>query len=266
MAVDPLTYPGLIGVARLLQIRLLPCSGDSDGMFPDALRDLCRHEKVAAVYVMPTVHSPLGAVMSLERRVALVAVAREHDLVILEDDAYGFLEAQAPPSFGHLAAELAFYIYSLSKPIAPGIRTAFLHVPRRFLEAAGDALRLTTSGAVPLFGPIVARWLGDGTVAAWLQMKRDEGKQRQELAHRLLSGLSMMGHPTSYHLWLLLPDHRNAGDVVRMLAARNVSVSPARAFAANSSEEPNAIRLSLGGEANIDRLASGLSAVASVVA
>jgi DNA-binding transcriptional MocR family regulator len=186
-------------------------------------------------------------------------------VVIIEDDAYGFLDAGAPPSFAHLAPDIAYYIYSLSKPVAPGVRTAFLHVPHGCFEPAAEALRLSSGGTVPLLGSAVYRWLQDGTVASWIEAKRAEGTRRQRMAEQVLAGLAVASHPTSYHVWLTLPGHRTVSEVVSQLAARQISVVPAGAFTVAPAAPPNALRLSLGGEMDVKRVANGLSQVASLM-
>jgi len=265
IATDELTYGGLIAMAKLLDIHLTPCAGDSDGMLPSALQEVRRDATVKGLYLMPTVHNPLGTVMPLRRRAELIAIAREHGLLIFEDDAYGFLEAEAPPNFAHLAPEIAFYIYSLSKPLAPGVRTAFLVLPSEYFVRATEALRLSASGAVPLLGNVTARWLQDGTAALWIATKRREAKRRQGIARGLLAGTNLSGHPTSYHVWLTLPERLPAADLVETLKARGVSIVGASAYSVPPNEAPNAVRLSLGGEMEEERLIRGLSEVAAIV-
>jgi DNA-binding transcriptional MocR family regulator len=59
-------------------------------MRADALATVIAKEQPQAVYLMPTLNNPTGVVMPLERRLELVEVCRAHDLVIIDDDAYGF--------------------------------------------------------------------------------------------------------------------------------------------------------------------------------
>jgi DNA-binding transcriptional MocR family regulator len=265
LAVDTLTYPGLLGIADLLHIRLVPCEGDESGMQPDALQRAAR-EGVRAVYLMPTVHNPLGLVMPTSRREEIVAVSRERQLTLVEDDAYGFLEDTAPPSFAHLAPERAFYIYSLSKILAPGVKTSFLVVPPALRSAAQGALRLTTSGGVPVFGDTIARWLEDGTVARWIAEKRMRAVPRQARARAALSDLELRSHPTSYHIWVEWPGGRSTDDVHARLLACGVDVVPATAFTPPRHEAPDAIRVALGGEHELERLDRGLAVIAEELA
>jgi len=264
IAVDPFTYPGLISLAELLNVQLVPCKGDGSGLLPGALRELCKRESVRGVYLMPTIHNPLGTVMPLSRREEIVAVAREQNLLLLEDDAYGFLDQTAPPCFAHLAPERSFYIYSLSKVLLPGVKTAFLVTPADRVEIATIAIRVTSSGGVPLFTSLLCRWISNGTVAQWIEAKRAEASIRQNIARRLLDGIDVAGHPASFHLWLDLPAPITAEPVRQALRVRGVDTVPGEAFSV-SPVPSQFIRLSLGGEMDHQRLEQGLSIVADQV-
>jgi DNA-binding transcriptional MocR family regulator len=264
IVVDQFTYPGLISLAELLNVQLLPCKGDESGLLPDVLREVCKRESVRGVYLMPTIHNPLGTVMPLSRRAEIVAVAREQNLLLFEDDAYGFLDRAAPPCFAHLAPERSFYIYSLSKVLLPGVKTAFLVAPADRVEIATTAVRVTSSGGVPLFTSLLRRWMSDGTVAHWIEAKRAEASIRQNIARRLLSGFDVAGHPASFHLWLDLPAPITAELVRQALQVRGVDIVPGAAFSV-APVQSQFIRLSLGGEMYHQRLEQGLSIVADQV-
>lgn len=90
VAVDALTYPGFKALAALYHLELLAVSSLADGPDLDALDTLCQQRHVRAIYTMPTLHNPLGWVLSHQQRQRLVAIARQHDLLIIEDAAYAF--------------------------------------------------------------------------------------------------------------------------------------------------------------------------------
>ena len=70
-------------------------------------------------------HNPTAILTPLARREAIVAVARELDLVLVEDDVYGPLVPDRPPALVTLAPERTLYVSSLSKFLAPGLRLGF---------------------------------------------------------------------------------------------------------------------------------------------
>ena len=131
VVVEEITYTGFVEQARMLGVELIACAMDAEGLRADALREICVEGRkagrpVAAVFTMPTLHNPVGCVQSLERRMAVVEVAREFGLIVIEDDAYGYLHPEpAPVNYAKLAPERTFYVRGLSKSFAPVVRTGF---------------------------------------------------------------------------------------------------------------------------------------------
>ena len=144
VAADALTYPGMKVLAEALGLELAPIPANGDGPDLDALEQLCRRRRVRAVYVQPTVHNPLGWVMSTGRRQDLVSLARRHGLQLIEDAPYAFLEAHAPPPLAALAPELTVYVSGFSKSVATGLRVGFVAAPLEWVPRIERAIRATT--------------------------------------------------------------------------------------------------------------------------
>jgi DNA-binding transcriptional MocR family regulator len=120
VVVEGLTYSNFLAIAAMLNIKLLPCPADTLGIKPDALREILTKHRAQhgrgpeALYIMATINNPTGTVLPTDRRQDIVSIARMMDMLIIEDDAYGFLEAESLPNFFHLAPERSFYVYSFS--------------------------------------------------------------------------------------------------------------------------------------------------------
>src|SRR5258706_10308763 len=123
------TYPGMKAVAGLLQLRLQGVAIDRDGLVPEAFEAACRAGPARALYCTPNLQNPTGSVMPVERRRAIAAIAESHGVAIVEDDAYGFLDAGLPPPLASFAPTVGHYLSSLSKSLAPGLRLGFLAGP-----------------------------------------------------------------------------------------------------------------------------------------
>lgn len=266
VAVEALTYPWFVRQAQMLGCRVVPVALDGECVQPKALQALCEAEEVHAVYTMPSLHNPTGAVAGLARREQVVEVAREFGLRIIEDGAYGFLLDPEPAHYYELAPERSFYVESLSKRVAPGLRTAFLVVPDGVSVEAELALRLVASGSSTLLASMGCAMAADGRVAATVQAKRVEGAARRAMALEMLDGLEMMAGPNSWHLWVALPEGvGDDEDVERACEERGVLVTGARWFTAPGAEVPRFVRVGLGGETEWERVAEGLRVFAEVV-
>lgn len=92
-------------LAETLRLEVVAIPVTAQGPDLGYLQSLCRRRPVRAVYSMPTLHNPLGWVMSQAQREQLVEVARQHNLMIIEDAAYAFLVQDAPPPVAQLEAQ-----------------------------------------------------------------------------------------------------------------------------------------------------------------
>jgi DNA-binding transcriptional MocR family regulator len=263
VAVDALTYPGFKVLAQALRLELAPLPGATDGSDLDALAQLCRTRRVRAVYTMPTLHNPMGWVTTQPSREQLVAIAREHDLVIIEDAAYAYLVEEPPTPLAALAPESAIYISGLSKSVATGLRFGFVAAPKQLVGELERAIRATTWNTPALMTAIATGWLNDGTVTRLEAEKRADAQRRQAVARKVLDGLDFVGHPSSYFLWLPLPGEVRADQIAAALMRETISVSTAEPFA-TTKHTPNAIRLALG-SVSPDVLAQSLDTVKRVI-
>lgn len=263
VAVDALTYPGFKVLAQVHGLELVPLPAATDGPDLDALAELCATRRVRAVYAMPTLHNPLGWVTPLESRQRLVAIAREHGLLIIEDAAYAYLIEKPPAPLAALAPESTIYVSGLSKNVATGLRFGFISAPKQFIEALTRTIRATTWNTPALMTAIATRWLNDDTVSRLEAEKRADARRRQAVARRVLDGLEFVAHPSSYFLWLPLPSEARADQVAVALMREKVSVSAAEPFA-TTKHPPHAIRLALG-SVNLETLAQSLETVKRVI-
>ncbi len=263
IATDAVTYSNFFGIAAAHRVEVIPCAGDQHGMLPEALLHAAK-AGARAVYLMPTVHNPLGTVMPLDRRRALAAVAREAGLLILEDEAYAFLEEAPPPPFAQLLPEQTFYLYSPSKPFAPLLKAAILVAPTAFAPAVEPATTLGSSGTSLLFCSSLSWLLTSGTLAATIRAKRAEGHARQRLAREMLPHCTIEAHPSAYHLWVL-PERVAARQLCDGAAKQGVMLSDSAGFVRAGDTVPNAFRLALGGESDRGRIQHGLEIVAGLL-
>jgi len=263
VAVDALTYPGFRLVAETQRLELVAVPAAGAGPDLGALETLCRRRRVKAIYTMPTLNNPLGWVMAATRRRELVAIARRHGLLIVEDGAYAYLAKDPPPPLAMLAPERTVYVSGFSKSVAAGLRVGFAVAPPDRVRAMARAIRATTWNTPGVMTAITAGWLEDGTVARLEDEKRADATRRQRLAAERLGPIKRIGHPSSYFVWLPLGEAVRADQVAMALQRERVSVSTAEPFAAGR-QVPHAIRLALG-SVEIGRLRSALDLVRAAI-
>ncbi|HIG6729338.1 TPA: PLP-dependent aminotransferase family protein [Klebsiella pneumoniae] len=245
VAVDALTYSGFKALAALyhLELAAIPCRPEGPDL--QALHTLCQQRRVRAVYTMPTLHNPLGWVLNTGQRQALADLARQHDLLIIEDAAYARLVSRPPPPVVSYAPDRTVYVTGFSKNIATGLRVGVVISPPRYRPEIERAIRATTWNTPTLISSLICAWIEDGTVARFETQKRQDARQRQQVVREVLCGLPVVSHPDSYFVWLPLGEESRADRLANALMERRISVSTAEPFCV-SATIPQALRIALG--------------------
>jgi DNA-binding transcriptional MocR family regulator len=264
IATDELTYPNFRLMATDRGIKLIACASDEDGMLPQALAEAATRQGVKAVFLMPTVHNPLGTVMPIDRRLALADIIRQHRLLLIEDDAYRFLEPDAPTPISFLVPELGCFIFSLSKPVAPGVKLAYLVVPESLSDGMEEVIALTNSGTSILFATVLTSLILDGTVARLIADKQALGRKMQALISSSLDALTIRAHRNSFHSWVRLPHGIDAEGFCGACKSKGVLVSSGvryRTLGALAHDSHQFFRIAVGSERNCERITEGLATV-----
>jgi 2-aminoadipate transaminase len=215
--VEAPTYDRPLKILDRLGAEIVGLPMDDEGLRIDALEAaLASGEKPAFLYTIATFQNPSGRTLSPERRRRVVELAREHDLLVLEDDPYGLVryEGVAPPTIFELeGGEHVAYASSFSKTIAPGVRVGYFVLPAD-LAARIEALAVSTYISPPFMTQAtVYEFLRRGNFEPNLERVRGLlGARRDAMLDALAT--DMAGHGTwstpqgGYFLWLEL-----AGDV-----------------------------------------------------
>ena len=127
------------------------------------------------IYVTPSCQWPFGAVMRMDERLRLLALAERHNAWILEDDydgEYRFRGQAAPALRGLDGADRVIYVGTFGKTLFPSLRLGFLVAPRDLAPAFGRALSVSGQFAPPLIQVTVADFIREGYFATHLKRMR----------------------------------------------------------------------------------------------
>jgi DNA-binding transcriptional MocR family regulator len=259
---EALTYPGARSIAAQLGLKLVGLPMDDDGIDPDALAHACRTLEPKALYLNPILQNPTTLTIPEPRRAAIVAVARRHRLPIVEDDAYGFIPAHAPPPLAAMAPDLTWHVAGLAKCIGAGLRTAYVVAPdARSGWPFAAAIRTANVMASPLTSALATRWIEDGTADTLLRHIRAETMARQEIAAAILPAGSFRADPLSFHLWVDLPKPWTRSAFIGHMRPTGLGVVASDAFTAGV-EPMEAVRVCLGGPVTRSDMRSALDYMA----
>ena len=217
--VEAPTYDRPLKILAAHGVEVSPVAMDDEGLEPDALEQaLAAGEQPAFLYTIPTFQNPSGRTLSVERRHRLVELAREHDLLVLEDDPYGLVryEGSAPPTLFELdGGERVIYSSSFSKTIAPGLRVGYFVLPLP-LERELEALAVSTYITPVLLGQAtVFEFLRRGNFEPNLERVRALlGARRDAMLEALAAELpaAAWSRPEGgYFIWLELAEGTDTG-------------------------------------------------------
>src|SRR3954451_3874836 len=213
--VEAPTYDRPIRILRRLGAEIVGIPMDDDGLDVDALEQALRDgDKPAFVYTIATFQNPSGRTLSDERRRRIAALAREHGVLVLEDDPYGLVryEGVAPPTIFELeGGDHVAYASSFSKTIAPGVRVGYFVLPAELAKEI-EALAVSTYISPPFMTQAtVHEFIRRGNfepnlerVNGLLKARRDAMLEALE-AH-MPEGASWSRPEGGYFIWLDLPD------------------------------------------------------------
>lgn len=259
IAADALTYPGLIGAARLAHLKTLPVPLDDSGMDMDALARLCAQQPPRLVYVTPDQNNPTGAPMDEARRERLAELAARHDFWILEDGVQYLPASERGTPLYQLAPERTLFTFSTAKVLAGGLRIGALVIPEALRERLGATLRAQSWMVPPLMVEAACRWVESEDAATLLAWQTAELGERQRLARARLAGYAPTGRPHGSNLWLPLPEGVRAAELLADLERHGVRLTGPEPFCVGSEPAPQAVRLCLGAAASREALSQALA-------
>ncbi|MBI1774574.1 MAG: PLP-dependent aminotransferase family protein [Proteobacteria bacterium] len=262
---EALAWPGIRRAADFLGLRLEGVAIDAEGLVPDALAEACRRFRPKALYCAPTAQNPTTATMPKARRERIAEIARRFDVAIVEDDVYGPLIEGAPAPLASYAPDHAFYLASLSKGLAAGLRIGYVLAPSAHIGQLAAGVGATTITVAPLMAEIAARWIGDGTAERLLAAQRREIGRRLELATSRLGPGNCRWVRYAAHIWYAVPSPWRPAELAAACQRRGLRVTPSEVFAMAGDERPSGLRLALGGPSSLARLEAALGTFLDVV-
>jgi len=229
---EQVTYPGIKAIASDQRLKLHGVEMDESGLCPDALLAASERTGSRVLYTIPTLHNPTGITMSAERRKAIVKIALENDITIVEDDVYGFLVKDAPSQIAKMLPEQTYYIGGFSKVFAPGLRVGYAVVPLNAVGRVLAGIRASSWMTSPLLAEVVSNLIDAGTGAEVLAERRAEARARCDLAQRILGkwlNVETYKKHASFHIWVRAPQGMSAEAFAGVARSQGIIVTPPRA-------------------------------------
>lgn len=232
------TYLGALQAWNAYEASYCTVPMDENGTLVDELEALLKEgTRPRFIYELPNFHNPAGNTLSLERRQRVAHLAREYDLVIIEDDPYGELRFEGEdltPLF-RLAPERTIYLSTFSKTLAPGIRLAWITAPKPIISRLVQAKQ----GADLHSGTFVQMVANDicqrGILRQHVRRLRQVYRQRRDammdaIAEHFPEEVTFTKPLGGLFLWARAPEAINTRDFLLKAVAARVAYVPGFAF------------------------------------
>jgi GntR family transcriptional regulator/MocR family aminotransferase len=229
--------PGYLGARQAFVThgaRLRPVAVDENGIRVTALP----RKQTRLLYVTPSHQFPTGAVLSLPRRLELLAWAERSGAFIVEDDYDSEFryDARPIPSLQGLAQhENVLYVGTFSKVLFPSLRIGYIVVPAALVDVFERAKWLMDRHTPTLDQRALADFIDEGHLERHLRrMRRLYDRRRQKLAAALHAhfgeGVTILGKNSGMHLMIRLRTSWSSNEVIERAASAGVGLLNARMY------------------------------------
>jgi 2-aminoadipate transaminase len=223
---------------------------DENGLIPAALEEKLTESRPKFLYLIPSFHNPTGHTISQERRDSIVALAKEHDFLIVADEVYHFLnygsQVFKPMAF-YTESEHVISLGSFSKILAPGLRLGWLQAHQNIIQRFTSCGLLDSGGGMnPFTSAIVRGILESGglekNIGKLRQLYQSQVMAMDEALRLHLPEAAYEIPRGGYFIWLRLPATINASELRKKAAAFKVDFRPGTLFSSRDGLE-NYMRL-----------------------
>jgi DNA-binding transcriptional MocR family regulator len=271
------TFLATIQCFRLYGAQVIAAPIDAQGVQVDRFEALITEHRPKFVYLIPSFGNPSGAMLSLERRRKILALAVKHQVLIVEDDPYGdlYFGDAPPPSLLALSHEvpgsrdLVAYCGSLSKVLSPGLRVGWMVAQPELLARATMCKQFSDAHTSTFAQATAAEYLKSGRMPARLEEVRKVYAQRaqamgQALRRELGDAIEFTQPEGGLFFWARLTGQggklQDAGELARRAIEQGVAFVPGAPFFATDPDMAS-LRLSFA-TADVAKIEEGVSRLA----
>ena len=246
---------------------------EPDGICIEKLeKALITHKNAKIIYLIPTFQNPSGSTLSLEKRKAVLALAKKYQIIILEDNPYGDLRFRGEeiPTIKSMDKDgLIVYCSSFSKIIAPAIRVGYLSAPQELASKIVVAKQGSDVHTNMYFQLICDLFLEKFDIDEHIEkirvLYKDKCLLMLDEMHKKFDnpGIKYTSPDGGLFLWCTLPENIDLTNFVKTSLERKVAVVPGGAFLADVNESSHAFRVNFSYPSN-EQIITGVDVLAQV--
>ena len=260
---EALAYPGFFKAAKANKLTTLALNLNQEGIDLAQLEAYCQCHQPKLLYLTLNSQNPTNVQYSRVQRDAIITFSKRYHFYIIEDDVNYVLPENWQSPLQQAAPEQVFYLSSLSKYVAGGLRIAYALIPSTWRARFNQSLHSQCWMNASMNVEIATRFLMTDQFEHNQSQLADEMRYRQNAMMDCLQRLGFDARRGGLNVWLPLPLSINMHALNASLLEQNIKVRTADLFTDQNQAQvvENGIRLSLGGfdlradfEQGLDRL------------
>jgi 2-aminoadipate transaminase len=270
LLVETPTYLGALQSFSLFKPKFVSVPCDDQGPIPDAM-SAAAIQRAAGFYLLPNFQNPSGRRIGLERRRALVAVAIERQLPLIEDDPYGELSygGDKLPSLLSMNQSGVLYTGSFSKLLAPGLRVGYVIAPdviyKKLVQAKQAADLHTPSFTQRIVYEVIKEGFLDQHIPTIRTLYAKQCAAMLEAMQQHFPKEASWNAPQGgMFIWVTLPKSIDTEKLLEKAIAYNIAFVPGAPFFSGNPER-NCLRLSFV-TVPVEKIQQGVKMIGELIA
>lgn len=273
VVLEEANYGGALSRFDRLGVEYIGVKLDAGGMCMDHLREVMGDLKKQGrrpkfIYTIPTVQNPTGTIMSRERRLEMLDIARDFDTPIFEDDCYADLAwgQDRPPAIYALDTEdRVIYCGTFSKTVAPALRVGYLVAPWNVMQHVLPFKLDAGCGALEQM--VLAEYLTahfDDHVEQLLPLLKTKSDAMVDALSEYFGASAEFTPPIGgIFIWVTLPENVDTQKLAAAAGAQGIAINPGPDWTVYGDDNKHRMRLCFG-HAGVDNIREGVAKLADI--
>ena len=264
------TFLGNMQCMHLYEAKLVPVESDENGIILEKLEAAIKEHHPKMLYTIPTFQNPTGKTLAAERRQPIAEMAAKYGMVVAEDDPYRDLRYSGTPlpSIKSYDKEgWVVFLGSFSKIISPGLRVGFMAGDPRILRKCTVGKQSADVHTSNLTQAIVDQFLRRDLLPGHIKSICASYKEQMDAMMQELetfpTGTTYTRPEGGLFIWVELPEHINALELLQKCVDRKVAYVPGTHFFCDGGHD-NTLRLNFS-NSTVEQIHTGMAILREVI-